>query len=55
MPPEEKVKVKRLTKWSNTTDPESRIRKESSGGWLQGYSAQATVTGEGIVIASGVC
>lgn len=54
MPPEEKVKVKRLPKWSNTTDPDSRIRKESSGGRLQGYHAQATVTGEGIVFASGV-
>lgn len=54
MPPEDKASVKQLNKRSNTTDPDSRIQKESSGGRLQGYNAQAVVTGEGIVIASGV-
>lgn len=37
----------------NTTDPESRIMKTQRG-WVQGYNAQAAVTGDQVIVAAAV-
>ena len=38
---------------ANTTDPDSRIMKARQG-YVQGYNAQAVVSGEHIIVAVGV-
>lgn len=38
----------------NITDPESGLQPLASGGWLQGYNAQAVTTGDGLVLATQV-
>ena len=38
----------------NTTDPDSRLQKTSDGAFIQGYNAQAVVSGDQIVVGTAV-
>jgi transposase len=50
-PPEERARDRRHSTLTNTTDPDSRIMSTASGGFLQGFNAQAVAMENQITIA----
>ncbi len=50
-PPGERARDRRHTTLANTTDPDSRILSTASGGFLQGFTAQAIATENQVTIA----
>jgi transposase len=50
-PPEQRVRDRRHSTLTNTTDPDSRIMSTANGGFLQGFSAQVVATENQITIA----
>jgi len=53
-PPEERAKDRDRSKLANTTDPDSRTMSTATGGFCQGYNAQAIATEDQITIACAV-
>jgi transposase len=53
-PPEVRTKDAERSKKANVTDPDSKTMSTANGGYQQGYSAQAVVTGDQIAVAVSV-